>query len=296
MGIPIKDLDPTVVPSLTHRVPAMLPDGTTVFLTVEQILDLMNGSDRVFGELTGNEGVVRSDALAAQNAKFLLRDEADADKGEVRWDRTSGDVQLLRSAGGILSLHGSGVDDLLLGANKVWNAGNFTPTDIRIATGVVSTNTTEVDITIPTGYRRFTLAIEEARPATNAQGYLALRYKINGTWFTSGYRWATSTLGVSGAAYNDFSIAALTSHMLLVGSTVQDGANSRVRHLVDLFPGDATSWPSHVSRGSLSQSNAHQTQFAAGQYPSQLGRLEGVRILYYNNTIAQLNYELRGIA
>lgn len=42
-GIKIEELDPTVLPSLQHRIPTM-KDGVTVYLTVGQIIDLLVGT------------------------------------------------------------------------------------------------------------------------------------------------------------------------------------------------------------------------------------------------------------
>lgn len=321
--IRIDALPTTLYPSLEHFVAAM-KDGDTVRLSVEQLLSLYApptsptlDAPTIQNILTLADaaklhrwgvGDAAIDALIPGVAQGTLLEGAPGRHLTLGVQSGAADTGLyVIDKGNAATPASAAYANLLLAlsrnqfkyqTNDIWHAGNFARGEELISSGVVSSSTANVEITLPAAYKTFRLRGQHIKPNVATSGYLAAQAKAGGLWYTgvSAYVWVNHYVTLAGNhsfwGSGTFSNAfALNNGAMGVSGSPSPSSNFEMA----IFPGSPT--------GNFPPLFQHQNciidggGFAIGQGGAELGvnnRIEAIRLLFTSQNIGNMEWFLWG--
>lgn len=317
--IRIDELPTTILPSLEHVIAAM-KDGESFGLTLEQVLSLYapptsptldaptvqnimtladaaklrrwGVSDTAIDALIPgvSQGTILEGAPGRHLTLGVQSGAADTglyvlDKGNAGNPATADYLNLL------LALSRN---QFKYQSNDIWHAGNFSKGEELVSSGVITTSTPSLDITLPNTYKSYRLRTQNVKPDVNTTGYFVAQLKAGGSWITGNgqYIWANHYWGSSGS-HSIWGSGTFSNAMALVSG--QQPANSGLICDIDIMPGGLTGTNvGVVNHRTAVWDGALGGDTGFGVQSATFSRLEAIRLLFSSQNIGYMEWWLWG--
>lgn len=146
--------------------------------------------------------------------------------------------------------------------------------------------------TLPITFKQFKLRFKEVRPAADSSGYLALQFKIGGSWITSGYAWSMLYSSLTTTAGRWGSDGYTYNGMILAPGGLVAGATS-TRGEVQISPGKGGAG-GFIPTISSWYTNGQTTGLCSAYYNSA-NRIEAMRIYDTGQNLKTIDVQLIGM-
>lgn len=269
--IQIEDLPPTITQSRTDRIPTQKQGGGTVFLTIAQLLGLLNSSDvaTAAGNATSDDSFDDTDEVVYRTGSSLKRGAISGLISSIfKTARTISNARFDGSSFGlILSTFRLAFAGTLTAARTVtFQDRDITVGMVLVSSGAIPFNAA-VDFALPSGIRRASLVLNGY--STNGSSVPMVQLKSGGAAEATGYSGAASNSAATGGLANTSGINFNTGSSATLAYDVK----------VEVIWQSGTSWSVIVTGA-----NSNPATIAGAGSKTLSAVLDGIRLRSANGT------------